>query len=58
LVAIGLGVLKICVGAMLCFFSAGAVIKFGVGLIIERTSDIIKGVIGPIKGEFDFDEYL
>lgn len=57
-VAIGLGILQICAGAMLCFFSAGAAIKFGVGLIIEGTSDIIKGVIGLLNGEFDFDEYL
>lgn len=43
---------------MISFFSAGAAIKFGVGLIIEGVSDIVKGVAGLIKGEFDFEEYL
>ncbi len=39
-----------CAGAAICFFSMGAASKFGVGLIIEGASDIIKGVIGLIKG--------
>lgn len=45
-------------GAAISFFSAGAAIKFGVGLIIEGASDIVKGVVGLIKGDFDFKQYL
>lgn len=45
-------------GAAICFFSAGTAVKFGVGLIIEGASDIVKGVMGLVKGEFDFKEYL
>jgi len=45
-------------GAAICFFSVGAGVNFGIGLIIEGATDIYKGVAGLIKGKFDFSAYI
>ncbi|CAM4573391.1 unnamed protein product [Leuciscus chuanchicus] len=49
-----LGVVQVLAGVLVCALSFGTASQFGLGLISEGVSDMIRGIEGMIKGTFDW----
>ncbi len=49
-----LGVVQVLAGVLVCVLTYGTATQFGLGLISEGVSDMISGIVGMIKGSFDW----
>lgn len=49
-----LGLVQVVAGVLICGLTAGFMSSFGLGLVGEGVSDMISGIIGMIKGTFDW----
>ncbi|KAF5896891.1 uncharacterized protein DAT39_013401, partial [Clarias magur] len=54
LICFFLGVVQVAAGVLICGLTAGSMASFGLGLISEGVSDMISGVMGMLKGTFDW----
>ncbi|XP_058628479.1 uncharacterized protein LOC131538586 isoform X2 [Onychostoma macrolepis] len=49
-----LGVVQVLAGVLVCALTLGTATQFGLGLISEGVSDMISGIVGMIKGSFNW----